>query len=75
MQEAASSLDKDRERRLAAIKEAEHAAEEADDQARQRSKKYGGDREFTSNIRRQASDANLSNRFAGGRQRLRKDED
>ncbi|KAK3944032.1 ras family-domain-containing protein [Diplogelasinospora grovesii] len=43
MQEAASELDKARERRLAAIAEAERAAQEADARARQQSKKFGGE--------------------------------
>ncbi|KAI1825021.1 Pre-mRNA splicing factor-domain-containing protein [Xylaria intraflava] len=41
MQEAASDLDKDRERRLAILEEQEREAREADDKARARADKYG----------------------------------
>ncbi|KAI1365440.1 Pre-mRNA splicing factor-domain-containing protein [Xylaria arbuscula] len=51
MQEAASDLDKDREKRLAILDEQEKQAREADDQARARSGKYG-DREFVNGLRR-----------------------
>ncbi|KAI1324936.1 Pre-mRNA splicing factor-domain-containing protein [Xylariaceae sp. FL0255] len=51
MQEAASDMDKDREKRLAVIDEQEKQAREADDQARERSGKYG-DREFVNGLRR-----------------------
>ncbi|KAI2632811.1 Pre-mRNA splicing factor-domain-containing protein [Xylaria nigripes] len=52
MQEAASDLDKDRERRLAVLEEQERQAREADDKARSRAGKYG-DREFANGLRRQ----------------------
>ncbi|KAL7620936.1 RNA-splicing factor [Parahypoxylon ruwenzoriense] len=45
MQEAATSLDQDREKRLAALAEKERVEREADNKARERSGKYG-DREF-----------------------------
>ncbi|KAI1460128.1 Pre-mRNA splicing factor-domain-containing protein [Annulohypoxylon moriforme] len=51
MQAAASELDQDREKRLAAIAEKERSEREADDKARERSGKYG-DREFTNSLRR-----------------------
>ncbi|CAJ2504459.1 Uu.00g118530.m01.CDS01 [Anthostomella pinea] len=51
MQEAASSLDQDREQRLAALEEKERLAREADDNARERSGKYG-EREFVNGLRR-----------------------
>ncbi|KAI1204843.1 Pre-mRNA splicing factor-domain-containing protein [Annulohypoxylon truncatum] len=51
MQEAASELDQDREKRLAAIAEKERAEREADEKARERSGKYG-DREFVNGLRR-----------------------
>ncbi|KAI1408225.1 Pre-mRNA splicing factor-domain-containing protein [Hypoxylon sp. FL1857] len=52
MQEAASELDQDREKRLAALAEKERLEREADDKARERSGKYG-DREFVNGLRRQ----------------------
>ncbi|KAI0540422.1 Pre-mRNA splicing factor-domain-containing protein [Xylaria digitata] len=51
MQEAASDLDKDREKRLAILEEQERQAREADDKARARAGKYG-DREFVNGLRR-----------------------
>ncbi|KAI0475844.1 Pre-mRNA splicing factor-domain-containing protein [Xylariaceae sp. FL0804] len=51
MQAAASDLDIDREKRLAALEEKERMAREADDKARQRSGKYG-EREFVNGLRR-----------------------
>ncbi|KAI5867461.1 Pre-mRNA splicing factor-domain-containing protein [Durotheca rogersii] len=52
MQEAATSLDQDRERRLAALAEKERLDREADNKARERSGKHG-DREFVNGLRRQ----------------------
>ncbi|KAI0173594.1 Pre-mRNA splicing factor-domain-containing protein [Hypoxylon sp. FL1284] len=52
MQEAASDLDQDREKRLEAIAEKERVEREADDKARERSGKYG-DRQFVNGLRRQ----------------------
>ncbi|KAI1140950.1 Pre-mRNA splicing factor-domain-containing protein [Hypoxylon sp. FL0543] len=52
MQEAASELDHDREKRLAALAEKERLEREADAKARERSGKYG-DREFVNGLRRQ----------------------
>ncbi|KAK3330645.1 pre-mRNA-splicing factor CWC25 [Apodospora peruviana] len=62
MQEAATELDKDRERRLALIEEAERVAREADDRARQRNKKFGGDASFTNNLHSRAADMKVSAR-------------
>ncbi|KAK4447457.1 pre-mRNA-splicing factor CWC25 [Podospora aff. communis PSN243] len=62
MQEAATDLDKDRERRLAAIEESERAQREADDRARQRNKKYGGDAGFTSSLHSRAADMKVAER-------------
>ncbi|KAI2611810.1 Pre-mRNA splicing factor-domain-containing protein [Hypoxylon sp. NC1633] len=52
MQEAASELDQDREKRLAALSEKERLEREADSKAREKSGKYG-DREFVNGLRRQ----------------------
>ncbi|KAI8959742.1 Pre-mRNA splicing factor-domain-containing protein [Daldinia sp. FL1419] len=52
MQEAASELDQDREKRLAALAEKERQEREADNKAREKSGKYG-DREFVNGLRRQ----------------------
>ncbi|KAI1463646.1 Pre-mRNA splicing factor-domain-containing protein [Daldinia caldariorum] len=52
MQEAATELDQDREKRLAALAEKERQEREADDKAREKSGRYG-DREFVNGLRRQ----------------------
>ncbi|GJC97713.1 pre-mRNA-splicing factor cwc25 [Colletotrichum higginsianum] len=74
MQSAASDLDTDRVRRLAALAEREKAAREADDQARERSSKYG-DREFVNGLHRKAGNMSLGERMGRGRQGLQKDDD
>ncbi|KAI3321453.1 hypothetical protein HD806DRAFT_502626 [Xylariaceae sp. AK1471] len=51
MQEAATDLDKDRERRLAILEEQDRQAREADEKARNRAGKYG-DQEFVNGLRR-----------------------
>ena len=63
MQEAATDLDKDRERRLAAIEEAERAQREADDQVRQRNKKFGGNAGFTNCLHSRAADLKVAERM------------
>jgi hypothetical protein len=51
MQNAASDLDKDRERRLAILEEQDRQTREADDKARQRAGNFG-DQEFVNGLRR-----------------------
>jgi hypothetical protein len=51
MQEAATDLDKDRERRLAILEEQDRQAREADEKARNRAGKYS-DQEFVNGLRR-----------------------
>ncbi|KAI0436719.1 Pre-mRNA splicing factor-domain-containing protein [Xylaria telfairii] len=51
MQEAASNLDQDREKRLAILEEQERKAREADDKGRARAGKYA-DQEFVNGLRR-----------------------
>lgn len=69
MQEAASDLDRDRERRLAAFEEAERAAKDSDARARERDRKYGGaDRQFASNLHRRAGEMRAADRIRSGRQ-------
>ncbi|KAK0733752.1 Pre-mRNA splicing factor-domain-containing protein [Lasiosphaeria miniovina] len=67
MQEAATDLDKDRQRRLAAIEESERAAQEADDRARQRNKTFGGDAGFTTSLHSRAADMKVASRLTGAR--------
>ncbi|KAK1833207.1 pre-mRNA-splicing factor CWC25 [Podospora conica] len=63
MQEAATDLDQDRARRLAAIEAAEKAQREADDQIRQRNKKFGGDAGFTNSLHSRAADMKVADRM------------
>ncbi|KAL2129205.1 hypothetical protein VTI74DRAFT_8084 [Chaetomium olivicolor] len=62
MQEAATDLDKDRERRLALIAEQERAAQEADDKARQRNKRFGGDAGFMNQLHSRAAEMKVADR-------------
>lgn len=75
MQAAASELDVDRERRLKALEEAERAAREAEDKARQRSSKIGGDRHFMNGLQLKAGDMDLAERIGRGKKSLVRDED
>lgn len=75
MQDAASDLDKDRERRLAEIDEREKAAREADDKARREESKYGGGRSFANGFHRKAGDMGLAERIGRGRHGLQRDDD
>ncbi|WYZ39631.1 hypothetical protein EsH8_III_001545 [Colletotrichum jinshuiense] len=74
MQAAASELDTDRDRRLAALEAQEKAARENDDRARERSSKYG-DREFVNGLHRKAGNMSLGERMGRGRQGLQRDDD
>ncbi|TPX07755.1 uncharacterized protein E0L32_010547 [Thyridium curvatum] len=74
MQDAASDLDQDRERRLADIEQRERAEREADEQARQKDSKYG-DRAFANGLHRKAGDMALADRIGRSRQGLQKDDD
>ncbi|KPM38593.1 Pre-mRNA-splicing factor CWC25 [Neonectria ditissima] len=71
MQSAASELDVDREKRLAALEERERGLREADDKARER----GGDRGFVNGLHRKAvGKMDLAGRMGGGRRGFQKDE-
>jgi hypothetical protein len=76
MQQDASKLDLDREKRLAALAEKEKADREAEDKARTQSSKYGDKRaDFVSALHRKAADGGLAERIGRGRQGLQKDDD
>ncbi|KAL8639392.1 MAG: hypothetical protein Q9228_003570 [Teloschistes exilis] len=70
MQENASELERDRERRIAAIAEQEKAEMQADEAARSRSAKYGGKGEFVHGLNRKAGDLDIGERMKRGRQGL-----
>jgi hypothetical protein len=62
MQEAATDLDKDREHRLALLAEQERAAQEKDDQVRQRNKRFGGDAGFMNQLHSRATELKVADR-------------
>jgi hypothetical protein len=73
MQQDASSLDADREKRLAALAEQEQAIREAEDKARVKSSKYGDKGDFIHGLNRKAGDMALGDRIGRGRQGLQKE--
>jgi hypothetical protein len=75
MQQDASSLDIDRQRRLAALAEQERATREAEDKARARASKYGNKGDFVNALHKQAGTMALGDRFGSGRRGLMKDDD
>ena len=75
MQQDASKLDVDREKRLAALAEQEKADREAEDRARAKSSKYGDKGDFVQGLQRRAGDMALGDRISRGRQGLIKDKD
>ena len=75
MQEDASSLDVDREKRLAAIAAREAAEREADDKKRAQSSKYGDKGDFIHSMNRKTGDMSLGDRIGRGRQGLVKDDE
>lgn len=75
MQQDASALDVDREKRLAAIAAQEAADREADDKKRAQSSKYGDKGDFVHGMNRKAGEMALGDRIGRGRQGLVKDEE
>lgn len=63
MQQDASSLDIDREKRLKALEEQEKAAREAEDKARTKSSKYSDKGDFINGLNRTAGNMNLADRI------------
>jgi hypothetical protein len=75
MQQDASSLDADREKRLKALEEQERVAREAEDRARAKSSKYTDKGDFVNGLHRKAGEMNLGDRIGRGRQGYVRDED
>ncbi|KAG6000831.1 RNA-splicing factor [Claviceps lovelessii] len=71
MQSAASELDQEREKRLAALAEQERAAREADAKARERD----GERGFVNGLHKQAGKLDLGERMGRNRQGYQRDDD
>jgi hypothetical protein len=74
MQQDASALDEDREKRLAVLAEQEKAARDAEDKARAKSSKYGDKGDFVNGLHRKAGDMGLADRIGRGRQGLQRDD-
>ncbi|KAE8440834.1 hypothetical protein EG329_006396 [Mollisiaceae sp. DMI_Dod_QoI] len=75
MQQDASKLDVDREKRLAALAEQEKATRELEDKARAKSSKYGDKGDFVNNLHRKAGEISLADRIGRGKQGLMKDDE
>jgi len=73
MQQDASKLDIDREKRLAALAEQEKADREAEDRARAKSSKYTDKGAFINGLHQKAGEKGLADRIGRGRQGLQKD--
>ncbi|MCJ1405693.1 RNA-splicing factor [Xylographa trunciseda] len=75
MQQAASELDQDRDRRIAVMSEREAADREAEEAARARAAKYGGKGDFVNGLHRKAGDMDIGERMRRGRGGLEKEQD
>ena len=68
MQQNASDLDQDRDRRIAAIAEREDEERKADEASRARSARYGGKGDFVHGLNRKAGDLDIGERMRRNRQ-------
>ena len=75
MQSAATELDQDRAKRIAAIEEREKAEREKEDAARARSSKYGGKGDFVTGLNRKAGEMSIGDRMKRGTHGLERDRD
>lgn len=75
MQQDASQLDLDREKRLAAISEQEKADREADDRGRAKTSKYTEKGAFINGLHQRAGEKGLADRIGRGRQGFQRDDD
>lgn len=75
MQQDASSLDQDREKRLAALAEKEKAERDVEEAARAQSSKYGTKGDFMHKVHRKAGDMSLGDRMGRSARGYQKDED
>lgn len=75
MQQAASELDQDREKRIAAIEAREKDEREADEVARSKAAKYGGKGDFVNGLNRKAGALDIGERMRRGRGGLERDLD
>ena len=75
MRQAASELDQDRERRVAAIAARDKADAERDEKARLNNAKYGGRADFVNNLNRKAGDMNLGERMGRGKAGMEREQE
>lgn len=75
MQQAASELDQDRERKILAIEAREKIEREAEEAARSKSAKYGGRGDFVTGLNRKAGALGIGERMRRGRAGLEKELD
>lgn len=74
MQEDASALDQDREKRLAALAEKEKSERDADEAARVKSSKYSDKADFVNGMHQKVGSMGLADRIGRGRQGLQRDD-
>ncbi|OBT50957.1 hypothetical protein VE04_08340 [Pseudogymnoascus sp. 24MN13] len=74
MQEDASALDQDREKRLAALAEKEKIVRDADEAARVKSAKYSDKADFVNGMHQKVGSMGLADRIGRGRQGLQRDD-
>ena len=75
MQQAASELDDDREKRVSALNTRDAAEREVEDAARARAAKYGGKGDFVNGLHRKAGDMDIGERMRRGRGGLERERD
>ena len=75
MQSAATELDQDRAKRIAALEKRDKAEREAEDAARAKAAKYGGKGEFVTSLNRKAGDMSIGERMRRGTHGLERDRD
>lgn len=75
MQQAATELDQDREKSLAAIAERERVEREKEEKTRAKSAKFGGKGEFVQGLQRKAGEMDIGERMRRGRGALEKGEE
>lgn len=75
MQSAASELDQDRAKRIAALEEREKAERETEEAARARSSKLGGKGDFVTGLNRKAGELSIGERMRRGKHGLERAKD
>ena len=74
MQTAASELNQDRQKRIAAVAEKEKAAAQREEDSRMQTAKYGGRADFVNGLNRRAGDITLGDRIGRGKAAMERSE-